>query len=450
MKKIAIYLMVAAAVFFTTCSEEFEKDTAKYEVKAPVDKVELDREELELAINSTATLRATVSPDRALNKTLIWSSSSDIIAVVIDGEITARSAGTATITVTTEDGGKTATCVVTVFDSEATRIRINKNETTLNVGEEEMLTTTFTPGNTSDKSVTWSSSNETVATVTTRGIVAALAPGKATITVKADASGQEHTCEVTVIRLVEEVKLNETTVVNGIDETITIKATVLPADASNKTVKWIITGKGVIIIDKETPGEVTVKRITRGNAEVKAITADGELTAVCKFLDPMLWLAGDGSKIWTWDDKAEKERVWGNGGFRVDKDPEWWGVSIDDIDGQATDTWEGQGKGATMTFIAQGSEFVITKTDKSTVKGIFSFDMSQKTDGVNGEWAMGKLTTSIPILLGGKVTWKEGVDVTIPAYDIMKLNDDEMVLAAPDPAETWDWGHSTFWMFRAQ
>lgn len=77
--------------------------------------VSLDKSELTLAVKGTYTLKATVAPADADNKSVTWKSSDDKIATVDkDGKVTAVAIGKATITVTTEDGGKTATCVVTV------------------------------------------------------------------------------------------------------------------------------------------------------------------------------------------------------------------------------------------------------------------------------------------------------------------------------------------------
>ena len=76
--------------------------------------VSLDKTELSLTVGGTETLTATVAPDNATDKTVTWTSSNPSVATVENGVVTAVSAGTATITVTTDDGGKNATCTVTV------------------------------------------------------------------------------------------------------------------------------------------------------------------------------------------------------------------------------------------------------------------------------------------------------------------------------------------------
>ncbi|MBQ4066698.1 MAG: Ig domain-containing protein [Clostridia bacterium] len=83
-----------------------------------VDSVTVDPATLTLTEGDSLTLTATVAPDNAANKTVIWASSDPAVATVdANGKVTAVAAGTATITATTEDGGKTATCAVTVSHS---------------------------------------------------------------------------------------------------------------------------------------------------------------------------------------------------------------------------------------------------------------------------------------------------------------------------------------------
>ena len=116
-----------------------------------------------------------------------------------NGVVTAKSAGTATITVKTADGSKTATCKVTVKNPtvSVTGVSLNKTSTTIETGKSETLTATVTPSNATNKSVTWSSSNTNVATVS-NGVVTAKSVGTATITVKTADGSKTATCTITV------------------------------------------------------------------------------------------------------------------------------------------------------------------------------------------------------------------------------------------------------------
>lgn len=88
--------------------------TCEVTVAVPVTGVTLDKETMNLTAGSTATLTATITPENATNKNLTWTSDNEAVVAVSDGVVSAVAAGTANITVTTADGGKTATCVVTV------------------------------------------------------------------------------------------------------------------------------------------------------------------------------------------------------------------------------------------------------------------------------------------------------------------------------------------------
>ena len=117
-----------------------------------------------------------------------------------NGKVTAVKAGSATVTVKTTDGGKSASCAVTVNAKvfPVTGVTLNKDTMTLTEGETGTLTATVAPDNASDKSVTWSSSAPDVATVDQNGKVTAVKKGTATITVKTTDGGKTAACEVTV------------------------------------------------------------------------------------------------------------------------------------------------------------------------------------------------------------------------------------------------------------
>ena len=116
---------------------EFTIAPATVTVPQGVTGVSLDKTTLTLAVNDTGKLTATVTPDNATNKNVTWKSSNTSVATVsADGTVTAKNAGTATITVTTADGGKTATCTVTVVDC--------KHDGTINHVEAKTATCTAT------------------------------------------------------------------------------------------------------------------------------------------------------------------------------------------------------------------------------------------------------------------------------------------------------------------
>ena len=186
----------------------------------PVESVSLDKTEHTFhAIGNTLTLNATVLPSDATDKSVEWSSDKEDVATVdASGKVTAQGNGKATITVTTKDQGKTATCVITVAQW-VTSINLNQTSLTLNEGQGQTLTATINPSNANDPSITWTSSDESVAKVDQTGKVTAISKGTATIRATAnDGSLVYAACSVRVYKVPDAVDLG--IVVNG------------------KTVKW--------------------------------------------------------------------------------------------------------------------------------------------------------------------------------------------------------------------
>ena len=160
--------------------------------------VELDKTTLSLVEGTTGSLTATVAPENATDTTVTWASDNPSVAAVDQsGKITAVSEGTATITVTTTDGGFSATCTVTVTKApvHATGVELDANALTLEIGDTATLTATITPADTTDQPV-WSSSDESVVTVDQSGKITAVGRGEATITVKAGEAFATCTVEV--------------------------------------------------------------------------------------------------------------------------------------------------------------------------------------------------------------------------------------------------------------
>ena len=247
--------------------------------------VTLDKTSLSLEAGQTAQLTATVQPGNADNQAVTWSSSdNNVVSVDATGKITANTKGSATITVTTADGGKTATCTVTVTEPAApvavTGVTLNKNNTTIYTGRTETLTATIQPADATNKAVTWTSNNTGVATVN-NGVVTGVSVGSATITVKTADGGFTATCTVTVeeapIVHPTGVSISKTSINLQIGGSETLTATVTPADANNKNVTWSTSDATVAAVDKN--GKIT--GIKAGNATITATTEDGNKTATC-------------------------------------------------------------------------------------------------------------------------------------------------------------------------
>ena len=174
--------------------------TIDAQTNVPVTGVSLDKDSLTLDVGGTATLTATVEPEKATNKHVTWKSNNTNVATVSGGVVAAVGAGTTTITVETEDGKITDTCTVTVNAAAAVPVEsvsLNKTELTLTEGNSETLIATVQPANATNQNVTWSSSAESVATVED-GKVTAVGAGETTIRVTTEDGGKTATCAVTV------------------------------------------------------------------------------------------------------------------------------------------------------------------------------------------------------------------------------------------------------------
>ena len=242
--------------------------------------VTLDEETLSLtAGGETATLTATVAPEGATNKAVTWESSNTEVATVVDGVVTPVAAGTATITVTTTDGSFTATCTVTVSNPVVAVTGVTLDEETLSLtagGETATLTATVAPEDATNKAVTWTTSDATVATVE-NGAVTAVAAGTATITVTTTDGSFTANCTVTVsnpVIAVSSVTLNKSEAALTVGGTETLTTTVAPENATDKTVTWTSSAPEVASVAN---GVVTA--VAAGTATITA-TAGGQ-SATC-------------------------------------------------------------------------------------------------------------------------------------------------------------------------
>ena len=281
MKKYVIYSMAVAfalSAVFTACEKDKDKGV-------PVTGITLNMASVTLASTDTVTLIATVQPDNATNKAVTWSSSNPSVAMVNNGLVTAITEGSAVITVTTDDGNKTASCIITVSNATVpvTSVTLNQTTLTLAVNATETLIATIQPDNATNKNVIWASSNSVVATVMPNGLVTALSKGTTTIVVSTQDGGKSASCVVTVEEVfVTGVTLNKTEMELAEGETEALIATVLPENATNKAVSW--TSSNPLVATVNTNGLVSA--IKMGTATITVTTLDGNKTATCALTVP--------------------------------------------------------------------------------------------------------------------------------------------------------------------
>lgn len=246
-------------------------------VEIPAASLVLDETTKVLYVGDTYRLGYVITPTNAANKDISWSSSSTaVVTVDSTGLLKATGVGQAVITAKTSDGTLTASCTITV-KQKASGINLDVSDLELYVSQTYDLKATVTPANSNDYTLKWESSNSSVATVSDKGKITAVAPGRATITVKTS-TGQVAYCYVTVKAKASGIQLNykEKTIVIG--EKFTIKATILPSSAANDvSVKWSSSKTSVATVS--ATGVVTA--IKGGTAIITCKSDDGKFTEFC-------------------------------------------------------------------------------------------------------------------------------------------------------------------------
>ncbi len=242
--------------------------------------VSLYPEQMELNLGESRALQYKFSPATSQPAATVsfTSSNTNVAEVDFEGNVHAVGIGSATITAKT-NFETTATCQVTVNPIRATSIALNHDELTLYTGDKATLTATVKPGNTTDKSVSWASSNEKVVKVSQKGEVTAVGTGRAQVTATTrDGSKLTAACNVTVNARAESLTFDAKEKTIGIGETFMLVPTIKPEGASPK-LTWKSSDPAVAYVD----GNGRVEGFKTGTADITATTTDGSnLTATCR------------------------------------------------------------------------------------------------------------------------------------------------------------------------
>ncbi len=274
---------IGSTTITVTTTDGQKTATCEVEVTPiPVSTIKLDKTKITLQVPETFTLKATVSPSDADNKNITFTSDNSQVAKVdLKGKVTAVSVGKATITATTEDGEKTATCEIEVKPIPVTKVTLNNSSLSIFIGRTATLKATISPANATTKSVTWKSSNTKVATVDKSGKVVTKGVGKATITVTTTDGSKTAKCTLEVKPiLVSGVKLNKTNISVMEGQAFTLVATVSPSNATNKAVTFKSSNTKAATIDQT--GKVTAQKV--GSATITVTTTDGKKVAMCSVM----------------------------------------------------------------------------------------------------------------------------------------------------------------------
>ena len=249
--------------------------------------VALDKKVATVNVGKKVTVKATVTPANADNKTLVWTSSNTKIATVSNGVVKGVKAGRVIITAKTTDGSNiSATCTVTV-KQPVTRISLSK-KATMYTGKKLTLKAKVNPANASNKALTWKSSNTKIAKVASNGVVTGVKAGTVKITATAkDGSRKSATCTVTVRQSVSKIALSKTNVVlpkKG--SSYNVRVTVAPKNAYNKNVAVKSANTKVAKVSASTVKSgktVKITAVKKGKTKVAFTAKDGsKKSAICK------------------------------------------------------------------------------------------------------------------------------------------------------------------------
>lgn len=249
--------------------------------------VALNKKVATVNVGKKVTVKATVTPANADNKTLAWTSSNTKIATVSNGVVKGVKAGRVIITAKTTDGSNiSATCTVTV-KQPVTRISLSK-KATMYTGKKLTLKAKVNPANASNKALTWKSSNTKIAKVASNGVVTGVKAGTVKITATAkDGSRKSATCTVTVRQSVSKITLSKTNVVlpkKG--SSYNVRVTVAPKNAYNKNVAVKSANTKVAKVSASTAKSgktVKITAVKKGKTKVAFTAKDGsKKSAICK------------------------------------------------------------------------------------------------------------------------------------------------------------------------
>lgn len=210
-----------------------------------------------------------------------WYSSAESVASVSGGEVKGLSSGTSVITARTVRTGLLAMCEVTVREPSqiVSGITLDPTEVSLYLGDRLQLNATVLPSTAVDQSITWTSSDNSVATIGYTGYLVTWAVGSAIITATTGDGGYSASCKVTV--LPEFIHVESVSIPSELEikvgQSVTLTPAILPENATDKSITWQSYDESIVTVTQE--GLVT--GISAGMMYIDVTAADGGLRSKC-------------------------------------------------------------------------------------------------------------------------------------------------------------------------
>ena len=237
-----------------------------------------DYQHVDMVVGSKEKIKYNVLPTGATNTNVTFKSANENIARVDkDGVITGITEGDTKVTITTEEGGFTAECTVHVNGIDARGIeRVGDKNISMGISQNRQLQVKINPDDTTNKNVTWTSSNSSVVTVENNGVIKSLNNGSAIITA-ATHNGLKTEFFVEVATPITGISLNYENATISPGQSIKLEATVNPANASDRNIKWISANETIATVDQS--GNVKGELI--GTTYISAVSSDGKIVKTC-------------------------------------------------------------------------------------------------------------------------------------------------------------------------
>lgn len=268
MKKL-LFLFTCTLFLLNSCSSDDDKESPS------VSSIKVENIEGDLFVGGEYQLKVTHSPVDLKAPAYTWESSNTDIATIDNrGKLKALKEGKTTIKVIAASLNLASSLNITVLPIQATSINLDKQTHEIVAGQSFTLTYKIEPENTTNKSVTWKSSNESIATVSNLGVVTTLSDGNVTITASLGSLSDECKVKVTPIK-VSGITLDAISKEVEVLESIQLIATIAPNNAKNKNIVWKSSDENIATVDNT--GRVSTK--SEGNVTITATSEDGGFVA---------------------------------------------------------------------------------------------------------------------------------------------------------------------------
>ncbi len=291
-------------------------DSCVVKVIDAVSSLAIKNETTQLIVGDELTVTAITFPESAIDDVTWLSLDKRLGSIDKDGKIMALKPGNCGFVATSTDNtNATDTCWITISNQKSESIAFNVTDVSVLVNDTLQLNASVLPSNTTNNRIFWKSSDFSLATVSSRGFVKAINPGKVYIIAMAQDGGAVDSCVITIIKHVTGITLDKKTLELKINEPYVLTADIDPSDASDKTITWISSDPSMVTVNDRGFGWAK----TPGTAWIKAISKDGSFADSCQItvIDPLTTIDPNEAVVWDAYTIHQELTVKGLNGYRI-------------------------------------------------------------------------------------------------------------------------------------